>query len=92
MEVEIRHDMNQKKFYALVGGQEAHVLYQEQGKDVLNYLSTFVPEELRGEGIAAQLAEFALNYARKHHYKIIPTCPYISHYIKRHKEYQNLVK
>ncbi|MEJ2634581.1 MAG: GNAT family N-acetyltransferase [Calditrichia bacterium] len=67
-------------------------MYQEQGKDVLNYFSTFVPEELRGEGIAAQLAESALNYARKHHYKIIPTCSYISLYIKRHEEYQDLVK
>ena len=44
-----------------------------------------------GQGIAEELAKFALNYARESNLKVIPSCRFVNAYIKRHQEYQDLV-
>ena len=89
---EIRHDKENHQFIAIVDGHESRIKYEEMpdGK-TLNYRSTFVPPELRGQQIAGKITKFALEYAREHGYKIIPTCSYVERYIQLHEEYQDLV-
>jgi len=53
---------------------------------------TEVPEEFRGHGLGTRLALYALNYAKEHHLKILPYCPFIAKYIKEHPEWKQYVK
>ena len=51
---------------------------------------TFVPETLRGMGIAGILTKAALEYARAEDLKVVPACSYVDVYMKRHKEWADL--
>ncbi len=54
-------------------------------------MHTAVPPEHEGKGYAAALVKFALDKARTDNYKILPYCQYVSAYLVRHPEYQDLV-
>lgn len=53
---------------------------------------TFVPDQLRGKGVAANLARAALSEARQHHWRVIAHCPYVAGFIKRHPDFADLVE
>lgn len=59
--------------------------------DRIAFLHTEVPVEAEGKGVAGKLAKTALDYAREHGMIVLPYCPYIAAYIKKHPEYQDLV-
>jgi uncharacterized protein len=85
MSIEVRNDEAAKKFYATVKGHEAVIQYAKTG-DVYNLEHTFVPEELRGQGLAEQLVLGTLTEIRKQGGRFIPTCPFIQTFLKHHPE------
>lgn len=91
MNLEIKHDKENQKFYAIIDGKEATAAYLKVKDNVLNFYHTFVPPELRRQGIAGKLVEFGLNYARENNLKIIPSCPYVDNFIKNNKRFQDLL-
>jgi len=64
--------------------------YAHAGPD-LDLLHTEVPDALAGQGYGATLATAALSYAKDQGMKVIPSCPFVAGYIRRHPEYQSLV-
>lgn len=90
--MEIQHDITNQRFFTIVEGKEAYLQYLMVDKKVLNYYKTYVPNELRGKGIAGKIVEAALNYARENNLKIIPTCSYVDTFIERHKNFEDLIK
>lgn len=72
------------------GGQVATLTYTHAG-GLIVYQHTEVPPELEGHGVASALARAALDDARAHHLRVVPRCPFVASYIKRHPAYQDLV-
>jgi predicted GNAT family acetyltransferase len=89
--VDIHHEPNARRFVARTAGVEAVIEYDTVDAKTLDYHHTFVPPALRGGGIASQLTEYALSYARDHNLKVRPTCPFVARYLQRHPEFQSLV-
>jgi uncharacterized protein len=87
MSLQVQHDEKERKFYALVEGREAVIGYAKAG-GVYNLLHTFVPEELRGHGVAEQLVQGTLDQIKAQGAKFIATCPFVQAFLKRHPEYQ----
>ena len=58
----------------------------------LDLAHTEVPRQWEGRGIAAELTCIALEYALQHRLSVIPSCPYVQVYLRRHPEYQTLVR
>ena len=85
----IVNNSNNKRFETTVDGMTAYIRYEpfEWGLDLV---STYVPVELRGQRIGADLARYACEYAKDHHLKLIPSCHFIKVYLRRHPEYQSL--
>jgi predicted GNAT family acetyltransferase len=54
-------------------------------------LHTEVPDALEGQGYGAALAKAALSYAKDEGMKVIPSCPFVSTYVRRHPEYGPLI-
>jgi len=71
-------------------GEVAILTYQRQGKRI-TYYHTGVPPALEGRGIAGMLARTALDAARADGLEVVPLCPYVAAYIRRHQEYLPLV-
>ena len=66
-------------------------MYEEAGEGVLALTHTEVPEEYEGKGIGGALVKGALEIVRGEGLKIMPVCQFVSVYLRRHPEYQELV-
>jgi hypothetical protein len=88
----ITHDQDHHQFTCDMDGKISHLKYAviDDGK-VLDYKSTYVPSELRGQNIATELVKVGLAYAREQGYKIIPSCSFVRAYMERHPEYDDLL-
>ena len=76
-----------------VGGELAGmVTYQLRGHDtVISLLHTEVEPAFQGHHLATNLARFSLDDARERGLAVLPYCPYITSWIKKHPEYVGLV-
>lgn len=84
----IHHDQAGHQFETVVDGHRAYLAYMDLGKQTLDIYRTFVPNALRGQGIAAALTEHALEYAESRGYTVIPSCSYVERYIERRQRLQ----
>lgn len=89
---EVKHDPEKGKFFIKISGKEAHLVYKKAGEGVLDYMHTFVPPELRGGGIAGKIVKTALEYAREHQFRVIPSCSYVDAFIRRHPEFADMAE
>lgn len=62
----IHHDVGGHQFETTVDGHRAYLAYMDLGKQTLDIYRTFVPDSLRGRGIAAALTEHAPAVRRPH--------------------------
>lgn len=87
----ITNNEAKKRFEARVN-QHTAVLEYILTKQEIVYTHTEVPKNLEGQGIASHLAKTALEYARDHDLKVMPLCPYMATYMRRHPEYRSLLR
>jgi predicted GNAT family acetyltransferase len=59
--------------------------------DTLTIPHTEVRPGFDGRGLGARLAKFALDDIRRRGLRVVPRCPFIAAYIRRHPEYADLV-
>lgn len=82
-DVAVEHDSEGRMFYIDDPAGRAYLAYLDLGKQTIDIYRTFVPDELRGRGLAALLAARALDFAQEQGYKVIPSCSYIERYMER---------
>ncbi|KJK03650.1 GNAT family N-acetyltransferase [Pseudomonas sp. BGr12] len=83
----IQHDETSHQFVTTVDGHRAYLAYMDLGKQTLDIYRTFVPDSLRGRGIAAALTEHALQFAERKGYSVIPSCSYVERYLERRQRH-----
>lgn len=71
-------------------GHIASLEYNIAG-NVLQLIHTEVPKELQGLGLASELAQEALEWAREHGARVDVICEFVADYLKKHPEYSHLV-
>jgi predicted GNAT family acetyltransferase len=90
MSISVKHNRDDQQFEADVTGGTALIAYNEDG-GVITFLHTEVPEEAAGQGVAKALAVEALQYARDNKLRVVPECEYVASYVKKHREYDDIV-
>jgi predicted GNAT family acetyltransferase len=76
----IQHQQSVKSgvFYIEAGGvQLAELSYIRLSESIISINHTFVSYSLRGQGIARQLLDAAVDWARKNGLKVGATCSYV---------------
>lgn len=86
----VSHDVTAQRFEAVIGPHTAVCEYERAGGPII-FTHTFVPPELRGQGIAEKLVRAGLDYARRERRKVVPSCSYVAAFIARHREYAALL-
>ena len=78
--------------YALLldGDRVGELVYRSDG-DRLTLLHTEVDESLEGRGLGSTLVSRALDDVRGRGLRVVPLCPFVDSYIRRHPEYADLV-
>jgi len=89
--LEIHHNPQAERFEIRLGEHLAVLEYHLDGGDLF-FTHTGVPPALEGQGIGGRLAQAGLEYAKEKAYRVVPLCYFIDAYIRRHPEYQALVK
>jgi predicted GNAT family acetyltransferase len=89
--MKVTHEPSRNRFSARVGGGEARLGYVHRGNGVLELLHTEIPLAAQGHGVGNQLAEAAFAYARENSLRVIPSCPFIQHWLASHPQWQALV-
>lgn len=79
------------RFELSVDGFTSFIDYKER-PGVISLIHTESPEELAGRGVATALVEKTLAYLDEHSYELVPLCPYVFAYIKRHPEWIKIVR
>ena len=80
----------EQRYEVEVDGSLAVVQYERRGNEII-LLHTEVPEALEGRGVGSALARSALEDARAHDLTVVPICPFVSAYIRKHPGYLALV-
>ena len=89
--LEVTNNKERLQFEIHVGDQLARLKYRI-GEETIELIHTEVPKSLSGRGFGAQLAHTALEFAAAHRLQVIPTCPYVQTYLKRHPDYSKLTE
>jgi predicted GNAT family acetyltransferase len=79
------------RFELAADGQTGVLTYRLKPRSIV-LVHTEVPEKLQGQGIAGKLAAAGLEFARQKGLTVIPLCPFVVGYLKRHQEYLDLVQ
>ena len=78
------------RFEITFENHKAFIDYKERpGKITL--IHTEVEPELEGKGAATAVIEKTLAYIEDNKYKLVPLCPLVFAYIKRHPEWKRIV-
>jgi predicted GNAT family acetyltransferase len=89
-DIEVVNNEAAARFEASVAGETAYLTYEHQPGRII-YDHAKVPTVLEGHGLAGKITKTALDYARANGLKVVPVCPYVAAYIRKHPEYQDLV-
>lgn len=86
----MKNNSSLSRYEMEIDGHVAYANYRIDG-EIINIDYVFAPEELRGSGAAGKLMEEIARMARDKKMKILPICGYASVWLRRSKEYRDLM-
>ena len=87
----VRDNKAQHRFEMDAGGDVA-VAYYRLAQGVVTFTHTEVPAALQGQGIGSRLVRGALEAARAEGRRVASRCSFVSAYLGRHPEFNDLVQ
>jgi predicted GNAT family acetyltransferase len=76
----------------LAGGEAATVSYRLLDAGRVAFDHVYVPPSHRGSEASRRVLGYAFDQARRHGWRVRPTCPYIAgRYVPRHPEVQDII-
>ena len=89
--LELIHNKEERRFEITTDGHVAVLDYMLTGK-IMIFTHTGVPSAIGGRGLGSKLVKTGLDYARENKLQVRSLCWFVSKYIRRHPEYQALLK
>jgi predicted GNAT family acetyltransferase len=90
LEAEVIDNTARHRFELHEAGQTSFVLYSKTENSV-RLIHTEVPPALQGKGVGSRLVRGVLRLAEQEKLTVIPVCPFVVEYLKRHPEHLGLV-
>jgi uncharacterized protein len=87
----VRRNADRRRFELDTNGKLSIVAYFQPDDHTLALTHTEVAPALEGQGVGSRLVTQVLQYAEAHNLKIVPLCPFVAAYIRRHPDWQRVV-
>lgn len=91
MEPELRNNESASRYEILVDDNVAGYIEYSRDDRVVDLPHTKVDDAYQGQGLAAKLADFALEDIRTSGLLVKPTCPYIAKHIEQNPDFETIV-
>ena len=91
MEIEVVDAPERHRFEARVDGELAGFIAYQVRSDAIDLIHTEVKPAFEGKGVGGSLVRQVLDGIRDRGGAMIPTCPFVTQYVRRHPEYADLV-
>ncbi|MFD2653170.1 GNAT family N-acetyltransferase [Brucella rhizosphaerae] len=92
IQIQKTDDSDSGRYFVVIDGDEAEMTYTKLGPALISIDHTFVPDSMRGKGVAQALALNAVEDARKTGWKIIPRCSFMRVQVKRHADWSDVIE
>lgn len=79
-----------RQFVMVVDGHRARMEY-DRTQDRIFLTHLLVPAAIEGHDVAAVLTEKVLNWVEARGMKVVPYCPYVKTFLRRHSAWQRLL-
>jgi uncharacterized protein len=79
------------RFVATIDGEQAGFIVYRLRPGLIALIHTEVDERFEGHGVGSKLARFALDEARARGLQVLPFCPFVNEWMRRHPGYDDLV-
>lgn len=86
----VRENPAHQRYELPTGRGLAFIDYRLDGRNVI-MTHAEVPPELRGGGVGSALVKGALALVRERGAKVVPLCPFVEQYMRRHPHTQDLL-
>jgi predicted GNAT family acetyltransferase len=91
MSTEVADDRDRHRYVAQVDGAPAGLLaYQLADNVAISLVHTQVDPAYEGHGVGSALARYALDDARRHGWAVRVLCPFVTSWLERHPDYDDL--
>ncbi|MCF8367953.1 MAG: N-acetyltransferase [Bacteroidales bacterium] len=87
---QITNNKKEKRFELKINNHLAIIIYEIKNNKIY-LVSTEVTESLSGQGIGSKLVKQSLDLIQDMDLKVVPVCPFIQTWFKRHPEKENLL-
>jgi predicted GNAT family acetyltransferase len=91
MSGDVRNNTALNRFELDVDGQQA-VAYYRMAPGVITIVHTEVPQALSGRDVGTKLIRGVLEMVRAQGLKVVPQCPFVSAFMGKHPEYNDLLR
>jgi len=82
---------NKNRFETETSAGTAVLQYSRSGNRLV-LVHTGVPESARERGVGSRLVEAAFQQAREQGLRVVPECPFVRAYLRRHPELRSFVE
>lgn len=90
-ELEIVDNPEEARFEARLDGRVVGVSEYELDGRTITFMHTETDVEFEGRGFGSRLAAGALDAVRGRDLRVVSRCPFITAYVRRHREYRDLL-
>ena len=92
-EILVEDNPEESRYEARIGDRVIGIAEYELPDDrgPITFVHTEVLPDVEGLGVGSRLAREALDDVRRRGLKLIADCPFISAYLKRHRDYDDLI-
>lgn len=91
MTAQLNKNEAKNRYEIIVDGAVAGFIDYERDDRVIDLLHTEVDDSYRGQGLAQQLADYALDDIREAGLLVRPTCPFIAKHIEQNPDYGTIL-
>ena len=89
--ISIADNPGAERYEIRADGELAGFLRYRLRPELIELVHTEIDEEFEGRGLGSRLISFALDDARDRSLAGLPFCPFVNDYIRRHRQYLELV-